>query len=113
MFGVFDHAFGALSVRVNRLVLKIKNEADISFIDENLAFGGSSSIESLAKNEIQSILDLRYENFDKSEELKNHSMNYLRIKVRDGNVPSLNDTKKAISWIKSEIQNGKKSFCSL
>lgn len=115
MFGIFDHAFGAVSVRVHRLLFRLKNEADISFINSKLAFGGACSIRSLAKKQIQSILDLRDESFDDSEELKKYSVNYLRIGIQDTNVPSLDEAKKATSWIKSEIQKKRKVFvhCNL
>ena len=115
MFGIFDHAYGAISVRVHRFIQRVKNDADISFIDSRLSFGGTCSIESLAKRQIRSILDLRDEGYGEPEDLKKNSMNYLQIRIRDRGIPSLDDAKKATNWIKLEIQRERKVFvhCNL
>ena len=115
MFDVFDHVYGAVAVRVHRFLQRLKNRADISFIDSSLAVGGACSIENLVKKQIQSILDLRDESFDDPDELRKHSMKYLRIRIQESSIPSLDEAEKAANWIKFEIQKGRKIFvhCNL
>jgi len=115
MFGIVDHAYGALTVRINRFLLNAKKTPDISFVDKNLGVGGATNIEFLAKNNIKCILDLREETEDDPEQLKKYQINYLRIKIPDRSIPTLSDAKNGINWIKSNIEQKKKIFihCNL
>jgi len=115
MFGIIDHLTGAIRVRIRRFYLNAKNKPDISFLDSNLGVGGATNIEFLAKKDIQSILDLRDETEDDPDELKKFNINYLRIKIPDRSIPTLSDAKNGINWIKSNIEQKKKTFihCNL
>jgi len=115
MFGIIDHLTGAVRVRIRRFFLNAKNKPDISFLDSNLGVGGATNIEFLAKNDIQSILDLREETEDDPEKLKKYKINYLRIKITDRNIPTLSDVKNGINWITLNIEQKKKVFihCNL
>ena len=57
MFSKIDHVSGALLVRARRLILKAKNDPDISFLTPNLGVGGACNVASVANYGIKSILD--------------------------------------------------------
>jgi len=115
MFGIYDHLNGAIKVRIRRFFLKLKKQADISWIDDNLGFGGVSIIESLSNKGIQAILDVRNESRDNEEELRKFSISYLRIGVMDRGTPKKSDIIEAINWIEKNVKNNKKVFihCNL
>ena len=104
---IISHAYGALGVRVRRFRLKREGMPDVSFINDNLALGGVSDIENLARIGIRCVLDLRKEAQDDLEKIQVHSMNYLRMEVNDRGVPSINQAVEAIKWIKSHTANNK------
>ncbi len=115
MFQVISHIYGAIGVRVRRISLSKNGYPDLSFINENLAIGGVSNIESLSRSGIESILDLREESQDDPIELKKYSINYMRIGIKDRNAPTKNQTIQAVNWLKKNISEGKKVFlhCNL
>ena len=80
-----------------------------------MGVGGASNIEGLVKTGINSILDLREETEDNPNDLKKYKLNYLRIKIPDGSIPSLSDAKNCIEWIKLNIEQNKRVFihCNL
>jgi protein-tyrosine phosphatase len=77
--------------------------------------GGLCIIKSLANSGIGAIVDMREENQDDQNEIKEFSINYLQIRVTDRNVPDISDIKHGISWIKNNIESGKTVFvhCNL
>jgi len=99
--------YGAIGIRLKRLNLKKRRIPDISFIDENFGVGGASSIQSIAKNNIQNILDLRKEAQDDPEEIKKHSINYLHIEINDGDSPTFAQAMQAIKWLEQREKSGK------
>ncbi len=115
LFNKFDHASGAVRVRIRRFFLGIKKNPDISFLEENLGVGGASDIEGLVKSGIESVLDLREEREDKPSDITKYKINYLRIKIHDRSIPTLSDAKNGVEWIRSNIEQNKKVFvhCNL
>ena len=115
MFGKIDHVSGAVLVRIRRLLLKAKNNPDISFLNPNLGVGGTCNVEGIANYGIKSILDLREESMDNPEQIKKFGINYLRIKISDRGIPSIQDTMMAVEWIKSKLSDNDKVFihCTL
>jgi len=115
MFGKLDHVSGAVLVRARRLLLKAKNNPDISFLNSNLGVGGACNVEGIANDGIKSILDLREESMDNPEHIKKFGINYLRIKISDRGTPSIQDTMMAVEWIKSQLSDNDKVFihCTL
>jgi len=115
MFGKIDHVSGAVLVRIRRLLLKAKNNPDISFLNPNLGVGGACNVEGIANYGIKSILDLREESMDNPEQIKKLGINYLRIQISDRGIPSIQDTMMAVEWIKSKLSDNDKVFihCTL
>ncbi len=115
MFGKIDHVYGAVGVRARRLLLKAKNNPDISLLNPNLGVGGACNVEGIANYGIKSILDLREESRDNPEQIKKFGINYLRIKISDRGTPSIQDTMMAVEWIKSKLSDNDKVFihCTL
>jgi len=97
---IISHISGAIGVRLGKLILKQRGVADISFIDENFGIGGVSSIQSIAKNDIKNILDLRKEAHHDPNEIKKFSINYLNIKISDRDSPTFQQAIEAIKWMK-------------
>jgi len=58
---------------------------------------------------------LREETEDNPNDLKKYKLNYLRIKIPDGSIPSVSDAKNCIEWIKLNIEQNKRVFihCNL
>ena len=110
MFDFYDHMDGAVKVRFRRFFLKLKKQPDVSWIDDTLGVGGSSTIASLSNYGIQAILDLRSESYDNEDELQKFSISYLRIKVKDRSIPKRSDVLHAINWIEQNVKNKKKVF---
>jgi len=115
MFSIFDHVYGALAVRIKRLILNSKGLPDVSIIIPNLAIGGVSNIEKLAQSGFNSIIDVRLENSDNLGEIKKLKIDFLRIKIKDRKTPSSNDYSLALDWIKNKLNNNEKVFihCNL
>ena len=115
MFGVSDHIIGAVSVRLRRIIFRLMDKADISYVNPNLGVGGVCSIKSLLKENIHTILDLRGEAEHSPEELKKFSIYYLRLEVNDRGVPNLASAIKVIKWVKLNLDQDKKVFihCNL
>jgi len=115
MFGKIDHVSGAVLVRIRRLLLKAKNNPDISFLNPNLGVGGACNVEGIANYGINSILDLREESMDNPEQIKKFGINYLRIQISDRGIPSIQETMMAVEWIKSKLSDNDKVFihCTL
>jgi protein-tyrosine phosphatase len=114
-FNKYDHITGAINVRLHRFFLHLVGKSDVSFIQPNLFVGGANKISTLSKEGFNAILDLRDDKEDDPHELEKHSIDYLRIKIPDRNVPSVGEAYKAISWIKSNLEKGKKTLvhCNL
>jgi protein-tyrosine phosphatase len=115
MLNFFDHVYGALSVRIHRYLKKLRNSADISLINSNLFVGGTSDVENIAKEGIQSIVDLRKESCDDKHMIKKYSINYLQIMIADRDVPSIEETQNVVNWIETQIIEKRKVFvhCNL
>lgn len=115
MFSIFDHLYGALTVRIHRYLNKKKNLADISLINSNLFVGGTNDIEIIAKNNIKAILDLRKESNHDEDRLKEFSMQHFKLSIPDRNSPTLEETQNAIKWIDLQIVQNRKVFvhCNL
>jgi len=115
MFNKFDHASGAVRVRIRRFFLGIKKNPDISFLEENFGVGGACDIEGLAKSGIKSVLDLRDETEDNPSDITKYKINYLQIKIPDRSIPTLSDAKNGVEWIRSNIEQNNKVFvhCNL
>ncbi len=115
MFGKIDHVSGAVLVRVRRLLLKAKNNPDISFLTPNLGVGGACNVSFIADYGIKSILDLREESMDNPKQIKKFGINYLRIKISDRGIPSIEDTMTSVEWLKSRLSDNDKVFihCTL
>ena len=115
MFSFFDHVYGGFSVRGHRYLKKLRNSADMSLINSNLAVGGTGNIKNITKKGMQSILDLRKESCDDKYMIKKYSIHYLRIMISDRGVPSIQETQNAIDWIETQIQQRRKVFvhCNL
>jgi len=115
VFTVWDHLSGAITVRIRRFLLNLKNKPDATFIEPNLFVGGSCSISSLKKIGIQTILDLKDEDQDDKTEIKKHLINYLCLPIPDRGTPNLEDSMMATKWIKTQIEENKTVFihCNL
>jgi len=115
MFNSFDHVDGAARVRLRRLFLKKRNVPDVSYVNQSLAVGGHSSIESLHKFRFDAILDLRDEAQDDKNELKKYSISYMRVPTKDREIPTLENIFSAITWLKSKLDEEQKVFihCNL
>ena len=115
MFGTFDHLKGAGQVRLRRFLFSLQGKPDVSFINPNLGVGGVSSVKNLWEGGIKAILDLRDESQDDPIKLEKYSIDYMNLKVPDRGTPDLEHAIKAVNWIKSNIDQGKKVFvhCNL
>lgn len=115
MFGLFNHLFGAVTVRIHRYLIKIKNSADVSSINSNLTVGGANNIECLVKKNIQSIIDLRDESSDDITQIKNFNMHYLRVPIKDRGTPTIKEVSQIVNWINNEIDQKRIVFihCNL
>jgi len=115
MLDIIDHAYGAVGIRIRRYFLKRRGMPDLSFINENLCFGGVCSIESLSRNGIQAILDLREEARDNIEEFEKYPINYLKVGIRNRKTPDRDQLNQILDWIKINVEDGKKVFihCNL
>ena len=52
---------------------------------------------------------------DNPEQIKKFGINYLRVKISDRGIPSIQDTIMAVEWIKSKLSDNDKVFihCTL
>lgn len=114
-FSKFDHIIGAINVRVHRFVQLLLNRPDVSIVTSNLFIGGVNEIKNLNKIKINAVLDLRKENHDDYDELKNYSIDYLRVGIPDRDVPSIEQTKTVLQWIDSNLGKKRRLFihCNL
>ena len=104
---IISHACGAVGIRLQRYRLKKAALPDLSFLKQNLAVGGVSSIESLSAHGIECILDLREENEDSQHEITKYGIEYKKIAIKDRFPPTHNQAKEAIDWINTKIKNKK------
>lgn len=110
---ILSHLYGAMGIRVRRFYLKKSGIPDVSSVDENLWVGGTSSIQSIAKHNIRNILDLRKEARDDPEDIGKHSIDYLNIRIADGDPPTPAQAVRAIKWIKQRRSEGTLVHCNL
>jgi len=115
MMDIIAHAYGAVGIRIRRYFLKRRDMPDLSFINENLCVGGVCSIQSLSRNGIQAILDLREEARDNTKEFAKYSINYLKVGIRDRKTPDKDQLNQILDWIRINVEGGKKVFvhCNL
>jgi len=115
MFGIWNHLSGAISVRIKRWILNLKNLPDISFITNNVGVGGHCSIQRLSEIGVNAILDSRDEENDDPEQLSKYSMDYFRVKIKDKKTPTISEGVDASNWIKEKLNEEKKVFvhCNL
>lgn len=104
MFTIWNHFAGAITVRIHRFLLVLKNKPDAVLILPNLFVGGNSNIINLKKLAINSILDLT-ENQNNKRDAKNFSINYLGLPIPDRGIPSLADSFMATKWIQTQLDN--------
>jgi len=86
MFTKIDLIVGAIGIRLSRKFKKIRNQPDIVFVKENLAFGGYTPYEELKKFKINIIIDLRIET--PSPDIDSEFFEYYKIGIVDGSVPT-------------------------
>ena len=96
---ILSHLYGAVGVRMRRFRLKRSGIPDVSFVGENWGVGGVSSVQSVARHNIRNILDLRKEARDDPEEIRRHSIDYLNIRIADGDPPTPAQAAQAIAWL--------------
>ena len=115
MLDFIDHAYGALGIRIRRYCLKRRDVPDLSFINENLCVGGVCSIQSLSRNGIQAILDLREESRENTKEFEKYSINYLKVGIMDRKTPDRDQLNQILDWIRINVESRKKVFihCNL
>ena len=112
MFSTIDHVFGAYSVRVHRLFVKMCKKPDISSVIPNLYVGGNGDIERLYKEGIDAILDLRKEKIDDQDMISKYSINFLHVPIQDREFTSKKQISQTLIWIQGNLDN-KKCICSL
>ena len=114
-FSKFDHIIGAINVRIHRFIQLLLNRPDISIVTTNLFIGGVNKIEILNKIKINAIVDLRKETYDDYDELKKYSIDYLRVRIPDHGVPSIEEAKMVLRWINSNLEKKRRVFihCNL
>jgi len=98
MFTKIDLIIGAIGIRLSRKFKKIRNQPDVVFVKENLAFGGYTPYEELKKYKINTIIDLRIET--PSPDIDYEFVEYHKIGIVDGSVPNnsqINQIHKIIS----------------
>ncbi|MBO3801720.1 MAG: dual specificity protein phosphatase family protein [Thermoproteota archaeon] len=106
-FSVLDLIYGAIMIRLERTIKKLKKEPDIVFLSDNLAIGGYTKY-SLLVGKVDCILDLRQEAPSLENFSKELGFDYLKLGIKDGGAPTLEQVKLAIRWIKGKLRNGKK-----
>lgn len=107
IFSVLDLIYGAVMIRLERTIKKIKKEPDIVFLSDNLAIGGYTEY-SLLVGKVDCILDLRQETPSLENLSKELGFEYLKLGIRDGGAPTLEQVKLAIRWIKGKLRSDKK-----
>jgi len=114
MFSFWNHLLGALRVRIHRFFLNFSKQPDAVLVYPNLFCGGFSSLTSLKKIEINSIVDLTENQYNKHDSPK-FLINYFELPVPDRGVPTLDEVFTAVKWIQDQLENNKKVFvhCNL
>ena len=114
MFSFWNHLLGALTVRIHRFFLNFSKQPDAILVYPNLFCGGFSSLTSLKKIEINSIVDLTENQYNKHDSPK-FLINYFELPVPDRGVPTLDEVFTAVKWIQDQLENNKKVFvhCNL
>lgn len=107
MFSIFDLVCGAISIRIERMIKRIKKEPDIVFLTNNLAIGGYTNY-SLLVGKVNCILDLRKEAPSSEDFAKKLGFEYLKVGIRDGGAPNLEQVNLMINWIEDKLKNNKK-----
>ena len=108
MFNNFNHIIGAITIRINRKYLKIKKKPDLVFFQNNIAVRGTSNLAFIKMTGINAILDMRFEKSYNEHDLQKYNISYLRLKVPDKKVPTIDESTHAVSWINFQINNKKK-----
>lgn len=113
MFSKIDLLVGAIGIRFSRKLKKIRNQPDVVFVKENLAFGGFTPYEELQKLKINTIIDLRLET--PLEKIENKIFEYHKIGIVDGSVPTKVQIDQLHNIIRENESQGKTIFihCNL
>jgi len=114
MFSIADLVYGAIFIRIERTIKKIKKEPDIVFLTDNLAIGGYTNY-SLLVGKVDCILDLRKEAPSLENFAKELGFEYLKVGIKDGGAPTSEQINLIVSWIEDKLKDNKKIFvhCNL
>ncbi|MGB9758396.1 MAG: protein-tyrosine phosphatase family protein [Thermoproteota archaeon] len=114
MFSLLDLVYGAALVRIERTIKRIKKEPDIVFLTSNLAIGGYTDY-SLLVGKVDCILDLREEATSLEDFAKKLGFEYLKVGIKDGGAPTLEQANFIVSWIEDKLKSNKRVFvhCNL
>ncbi|MCI4439439.1 dual specificity protein phosphatase family protein [archaeon] len=107
MFSVLDLICGAVFIRVERMIKRIKKKPDIVFLTSNLAIGGYTDY-SLLVGKVDCILDLREEAASLEDFAKKLGFEYLKVGIKDGGSPTLEQANLIVSWIEDKLKNNKR-----
>lgn len=103
MFSEIDLIVGAVGIRLVRKYKKIRKIPDVIFVKKNLAFGGKTPYEGLARLNIKTVIDLRAETMNDAKE--NKFVQYHKFELLDGGIP----TKSQINEIHEIIKENEKN----
>ncbi len=114
MFSLWDHLLGALTVRIHRFLLNLNEKPDAVLISTNLFFGGYSSLLTLKKFGINSIVDLTENQHNKNNSNK-FLINYFSLPIPDRGIPTIDEVLTTVKWIQNQLENNEKVFvhCNL
>lgn len=107
MFSVLDLIYGAIFIRIERTIKRIKKNPDIVFLTSNLAIGGYTDYSFLV-GKVDCILDLREEAPSLEDYAKKLGLEYLKVGIKDGGAPTLEQVNLIVSWIEDKLKKNKR-----
>lgn len=114
--GTIDLITGAIRARIKKFLSLIRLRLNADQITENIWMGGVNPPDLVIENGFEAVLDLREEDSTEYKTLlEKTSIDYLNIKIPDGQGAPPETLFKIVDWLKERTSQGKKTLvhCNL
>lgn len=114
--GTIDLITGAIRARFKKLLSLIRLRLNANQITDNVWMGGVNPPDLIIKSGFEVVLDLREGDYtDYKSLLERNGIEYLNIKIPDGQGASPETLSRIVDWLKARTSQGKKTLvhCNL
>lgn len=90
---------------------RLSKSKQLDWITPNLAIGGEiRDLELLRSKGISALINLQAEHNDDETRLRECGMEYLRLPIKDGHAPNINQIQKMVDWVNLQSSQGRKIY---